>query len=133
MGGATDAPVMACGTHNPVTISPDTAVTRCMHVMTEHRVRHLPVLNDDAVVGIISIGDVVKNQLATKDFLLDQYGQYFGGATQADQLENTFHPGSPTINTSNGGRRGAWLACAAHHFVAHDHALVSRYAAAYWR
>ena len=80
MGGATDAPVMACGTHNPVTISPDTAVTRCMHVMTEHRVRHLPVLNDDAVVGIISIGDVVKNQLATKDFLLDQYGQYFGGA-----------------------------------------------------
>lgn len=38
-------------------------VDQLMHLMTEHRIRHLPVVDDDALVGIISIGDVVKSRL----------------------------------------------------------------------
>ena len=43
--------------------SPDESVSRVMHLMTRHRVRHMPVLRDGKLVGIISIGDVVKHRL----------------------------------------------------------------------
>lgn len=79
-GGAMDAPVMLCGSTDLTTITPDTLVTRCMQLMTEERIRHLPVLDDETIVGVVSIGDVVRHQLQAKDFLLDQYGQYFGDA-----------------------------------------------------
>lgn len=45
------------------TVSPDESVNRVMKLMTHHRVRHMPVLSDGKLVGIISIGDVVKNRL----------------------------------------------------------------------
>lgn len=44
----------------PLTVSPDTDVFSCMRLCTDSRVRHLPVISDDAVVGVISIGDLVK-------------------------------------------------------------------------
>jgi CBS domain-containing protein len=44
----------------PLTVSPDTDVFDCMRLCTDSRVRHLPVIKDDAVVGVISIGDLVK-------------------------------------------------------------------------
>jgi CBS domain-containing protein len=46
-----------------ITISPDDSVNRVMQLMTRHRVRHMPVLRDGKLVGIISIGDVVKHRL----------------------------------------------------------------------
>lgn len=46
--------------NEPLTVSPDTDVFDCMRLCTDSRVRHLPVVVDDAVVGVISIGDLVK-------------------------------------------------------------------------
>ena len=47
-----------------VTVSPEESVNRVMKLMTHHRVRHMPVLRDGKLAGIISIGDVVKYRLA---------------------------------------------------------------------
>jgi len=44
----------------PLTVGPDTDVFDCMRLCTDSRVRHLPVIKDDAVIGVISIGDLVK-------------------------------------------------------------------------
>ena len=46
-----------------VTVSPDESVSRVMQLMTRHRVRHMPVLRDGKLAGIISIGDVVRHRL----------------------------------------------------------------------
>lgn len=47
-------------TGKPLTVGPETDVFECMHLCTESRIRHLPVIQDNAVVGVISIGDLVK-------------------------------------------------------------------------
>ena len=46
-----------------ITVSPDDSIGRVMQLMTRHRVRHVPVLRDGNLAGIISIGDVVKHRL----------------------------------------------------------------------
>jgi CBS domain-containing protein len=50
-------------THGLVTASPEDDLTHLMHLMTRHRVRHMPVLRDGRLAGMISIGDVVKQRL----------------------------------------------------------------------
>ncbi len=60
-------------------VSPDTTIDECMALMTERRTRHLPVLDNDEVVGIISIGDVVKELVADKDFVIEQLERYIAG------------------------------------------------------
>jgi CBS domain-containing protein len=52
--------IMQCGVP---TVSPDESVNRVMNLMTHHRVRHMPVLRDGKLAGIVSIGDVVKHRL----------------------------------------------------------------------
>ncbi len=52
--------IMQYGVHS---VSPDESVNRVMNLMTHHRVRHMPVLRDGKLVGIVSIGDVVKHRL----------------------------------------------------------------------
>jgi CBS domain-containing protein len=49
--------------HGVITVSPTDTVSHVMSLMTRHRVRHMPVLRDGDLVGIISIGDVVKHRL----------------------------------------------------------------------
>jgi CBS domain-containing protein len=49
--------------HAPVTVTPDEDLNRVLRLMTRHRVRHMPVLRDRKLAGIISIGDVVKRRL----------------------------------------------------------------------
>jgi CBS domain-containing protein len=56
-------PVKEIMRYGVITASPDESVSRAMHLMTRHRVRHMPVLRDGKLVGIISIGDVVKHRL----------------------------------------------------------------------
>ena len=51
---------------------PDQSIEECMAVMTEKRIRHLPVLDQGKLIGIISIGDLVKNIIRDQKFTIDQ-------------------------------------------------------------
>lgn len=56
-------PVKEVMQYGVTTVSPDESVNRVMKLMTHHRVRHMPVVRDGQLVGIVSIGDVVKHRL----------------------------------------------------------------------
>lgn len=56
-------PVKSLMTEKPVTCSPTDSIERLMTLMTRHRVRHLPVVEDNKLVGLVSIGDVVKSRI----------------------------------------------------------------------
>ncbi|MCB1517853.1 MAG: CBS domain-containing protein [Hyphomicrobiaceae bacterium] len=58
--GSLDRPIEACMTAEPYVAAKDTSVDELMSMMTQHRVRHLPVVEGGRLAGIISIGDVVK-------------------------------------------------------------------------
>ena len=55
---------------------PDHTVDECMAVMTEKKVRHLPIIDQGKLVGIISIGDLVKNIISDQKFTIDQLTTY---------------------------------------------------------
>ena len=55
--------VLEIVTHPAITVAPDDTLKRAMSLMTHHRVRHLPVIANGKLVGIVSIGDVVKHRL----------------------------------------------------------------------
>lgn len=57
-------------------VRPEQSVDDCMALMTDKRVRHLPVLEDGRVVGIISIGDAVKAMISEKEFIIEQLANY---------------------------------------------------------
>ena len=60
-------------------ISPQNNIEDCMKIMTESRFRHLPVLKDDKVLGIISIGDIVRETIIYQKFIINQLEQYISG------------------------------------------------------
>jgi CBS domain-containing protein len=62
-----------------ITVKPDDSVEDCMKLMTEHRVRHLPVLDGQKVVGIVSIGDLVNWTISAQDAQIAQMEQYIAG------------------------------------------------------
>ena len=74
-----DAPVSAIMTTDVETCGPEALVDDLMKTMTEHRVRHVPVVVDGAVRGIISIGDVVKHRIDQLEFERDQLDSYVHG------------------------------------------------------
>ncbi len=57
----------------------DQSVDECMAVMTEKRVRHLPVFEEGKLIGIVSIGDLVKAIIAEQQFVIEQLEQYISG------------------------------------------------------
>lgn len=62
-----------------ITVSMDTPVTECMAFFTERRVRHLPVADDGRIVGIVSIGDVVKNLMRDQQAHIEHLEEYIQG------------------------------------------------------
>ena len=59
---------------------PDTTVAEAMHIMTEGRFRHLPVVDHDSLVGLISIGDVVKARIMQQDYVVESLTAYVSGS-----------------------------------------------------
>ena len=62
-----------------VSVTPSETVEECMRLMTEHRVRHLPVLDGDRLVGIVSIGDLVNWIISAQNLALSQMEDYISG------------------------------------------------------
>lgn len=71
-----DGPVQAIMTAVVQTCEPESSVDQLMQVMTEHRIRHVPVVRDEQLTGIISIGDVVKSRIGELEFERDQLDHY---------------------------------------------------------
>ena len=71
-----DTPVSDIMTKQVVTVNPSNSVTECMRIMTERRVRHLPVLEGTKLVGILSIGDVVNWLMSAQMATIDNLESY---------------------------------------------------------
>jgi len=74
-----DTPVADLMTHEVFSVSPEDNIEQCMQLMTEKHIRHLPVLQDDRLVGLISIGDVVKHLISYQKSFIRQLEDYIGG------------------------------------------------------
>jgi CBS domain-containing protein len=74
--GVLDSPVRSIMTADVRTCAGEDALTDLMQTMTEHRIRHVPVVADGRLTGIISIGDVVKNRIGELEFERDQLDHY---------------------------------------------------------
>jgi CBS domain-containing protein len=74
-----NVPVREIMTTDMVRIGPDEDVEECMELMTDKRVRHLPVFENDQLIGIISIGDIVKAIIEHKEEIIEQLENYIKG------------------------------------------------------
>lgn len=71
-----DIPVREIMTRHVVTVSPTQTVDQCMALMTSKRIRHLPVIDGGALVGLVSIGDLVKEVIADQEQTIRQLESY---------------------------------------------------------
>ena len=67
-------------TRDLITVSPDSTIDECMELMTGKFIRHLPVVADDKLVGIISIGDVVRCIIEEQKSIIGHMEQYIAGS-----------------------------------------------------
>jgi len=74
-----ETPVIDIMTQQLLTVNPSDSVTECMRIMTEKRVRHLPVLEGSNLVGILSIGDVVNWFISAQTATIDNLERYVTG------------------------------------------------------
>jgi CBS domain-containing protein len=78
-GRTEDAPVREIMTSPIVVATGDTTVDECMALMTDRRIRHVPIVEDDKVVGLVSIGDLVKAMIDEQEFTINQLKSYIAG------------------------------------------------------
>ena len=71
-----DTSVKDVMTADPITVLPDDSIELCMQIMTDKHIRHLPVVQNDVVLGMISIGDVVKFIIADQKQTISQLESY---------------------------------------------------------
>jgi CBS domain-containing protein len=76
---SSDTPVWQIMSSPVVTVSPEDAVHRCMEIMTERRIRHLPVVEKGELIGMISIGDLVKAVIEEQQQTITQLERYIAG------------------------------------------------------
>jgi CBS domain-containing protein len=74
-----DTPIREIMTDKVFYVRPEQTVEECMALMTAHRIRHLPVLDDDQVMGVVSIGDLVKAVISEQEVRIQQLEQYIMG------------------------------------------------------
>ena len=74
-----DTPVRDIMSTKIVCVTPNQTTEECMSLMTEKRVRHLPVMDGEKLIGIISIGDVVKAVIADREDVIEQLEHYITG------------------------------------------------------
>jgi len=74
-----DTPVRKIMTERVITVDPATTVEVCMGLMTDRRIRHLPVMEGDRLIGVISIGDVVKAIVSEQTYLIEHLENYIAG------------------------------------------------------
>ena len=67
----------------PIVVTSDESIAECMRLMTEGRVRHLPVVDEDELTGILSIGDLVKWIISAQTATIDQLTRYVFGEHEA--------------------------------------------------
>lgn len=78
LGGknTSSTPVSAVMTEKVFFVTPEQTVSQCLALMTEKHFRHLPVMENGKVVGVVSIGDLVKEKIAEQSFIIDQLERY---------------------------------------------------------
>ncbi len=69
---------------NVVCVGPHQSIEECMALMTAKRLRHLPVTENDTLLGIVSIGDLVKSIINDREFTIEQLAHYISGSPRAD-------------------------------------------------
>ena len=74
-----ETPVWQIMTSPVITVSPDDTVHSCMELMTERRIRHLPVVEKTKLVGIVSIGDLVRSVIDDQQHTIDQLEKFIAG------------------------------------------------------
>ena len=74
---SSDTPVRTIMTADVITVRPEDTADHCMQVVTQQRIRHLPVIRGDEVIGVVSIGDLVKAVIEDQQVELDQLQRYF--------------------------------------------------------
>lgn len=74
-----ETPIGEIMTKDLVRVSPNTSIDECMQLMTNKFIRHLPVLDEDNLVGIISIGDLVKYIIDDQKFIIQNMEQFIRG------------------------------------------------------
>lgn len=74
-----DTAVREVMTEKVITVAPDQTVEECMLLMTEKHIRHLPVLDKRELIGVVSIGDVVKAIISDQRFTINQLEDYITG------------------------------------------------------
>lgn len=77
---ATEAKVKDIMTSDIISVTPEQSLDECMALMTEKHIRHLPVLESGKLIGLISIGDVVKAMIAEKEHLIKELHNYITGS-----------------------------------------------------
>jgi len=73
---ATDTPVQQIMSSPVITVTPQTSLNECMQLVTDHRVRHLPVVENGRVIGMISIGDLVKAVIDEQQHKIEDLERY---------------------------------------------------------
>jgi CBS domain-containing protein len=76
---SSDTPVRDVMTPTVITVSPADSVDTCMRLCTDSRVRHLPVVDGGKVVGVVSIGDLVKAVISEQGVQIEQLQRYIAG------------------------------------------------------
>lgn len=74
-----DTPVGDIMSGNVITVTPDSTIDECMQLMTGKFIRHLPVIEENKLIGIVSIGDVVKYIIEEQKFIIENMEHYIGG------------------------------------------------------